>query len=262
MLDSADAATDLALSEIFRLQSRTTGAKASGPEAGRPKRASARIGRAYFRNYRGLGLYEDVWSHFFDPDYLCELSRLVWGLKPGFRILDAGSASGLTVGALRAVGLDAWGAENNGFIHNQTPPDTKPFNLFCDAAMLPFPDGHFDVIYETCLAHLPKRKIGKVLAEFYRVARKGVIFGSVTSELAIAALDLCDLSQGIHLFRSWGEWSELFSDFNFGLALHDPERQAAAWALTVNARRDPGIWFEDEESLQYCLYSKSSDEGA
>lgn len=255
VLDSADAATDMALGYIAQFQAPPAAPAAVDGDTPRLPAPRRRIGRSYFENYRGLGPYDQAWSAFFDARYVAELARIAWGVGGGFRILDAGAASGLTVRALRLEGLDAWGIESNRHIHGHTPAEVKAYNAFGDAGDLPFPDRHFDVVYETCLAHVPESKLEKVLSEFHRVARHGVIFASVTSELAIATRERYDLLQGIGRLRTWWEWSEMFFEAGFELALTDPGPLAAAWRLTVEANRGPGAWFEDDETLRYCLYS-------
>src|SRR6185437_3517069 len=69
LLDSSDAATDIIVTEMMRLR------RARG-QGGAP--GSGRIGRNYFENYRGLGPYSEVWSHFSDPGYLMEQIGIVW----------------------------------------------------------------------------------------------------------------------------------------------------------------------------------------
>src|SRR6185369_12507901 len=106
LLDSSDAATDIVLTQMMRL-------RRARKEGGR----SDRIDREYFENYRGLGPYHEVWSRFTDPAYLRDLIGIVWNRTRNYRLLVAGSASGELVGALRALGVDAWGLENNRAIH-------------------------------------------------------------------------------------------------------------------------------------------------
>lgn len=252
VFDSADAATDMALNEIVQ-QTRRQSQPAEGPPAVLP---TGRIGRAYFENYRGLGSYDEVWRKFFDARQVAQTARLAWNLGESFSILDAGSANGRSVAALRDIGLDAWGIESNRFIHDRTPAETAGYNLLGNMTKLPFPDNHFDVIYETCLAHLPDEKIDRALAELHRVAKHGVIFASVTSEQAVATLGRCDLAQGIKRLGTWWEWSERFFDFDFELALDDDDRLAAAWALVQQTAAEAGYGLEDAESLRFCFYSK------
>jgi hypothetical protein len=83
-----------------------------------------------------------------------------------------------------------------------------------------------------------------------------VIFGSVTSELALAALGRIDLLGGLKRTATWAEWSELFFEHDFELALRSPDKLAAAWQATIAAGQGPGHWYADEESLRYCYYIK------
>lgn len=269
VFDSADAATDLALGRIVemtqaRMRAETAATPAPETRTGKRRKAAEppaarrdRVDRAYFDDYRGLGRpYAEVWRQFFDAEYIADVARIAWGLKNGFRILDAGAASGLTVGAMRDIGLDAWGIEKNAYVHGQTAPEVTPFNLIGDVTRLPFPDNHFDVVYETCLDHLSEVGVEKALAEFHRVARKGVIFGSVTSEIAAEDLGTVDYSRGMKRLGTWWEWSDLFFDHDFELALEDQAKLDAAWDRTQRAGNGAAQQFEDAESLRYALYSK------
>ena len=52
--------------------------------------------------------------------------------------------------------VDAWGVENNEYIHAQTPTKWRSRNLSGDVRKLPFADASFDFVYETCLCYLPE----------------------------------------------------------------------------------------------------------
>ncbi len=242
MIDSADAASDLALDAVVR---RLAGKKPP----------SRRIGPNHFKNYRGLGDYPAVWSRFPDARTILRLAQSVWGLGDGFSVLDAGSASGLLVGALRDEGLDARGIENNADIHARTPTELVGFNLLGDVRELPFPDGHFDIVYETCLAHVPDASLPDAIAALRRVARRGVFFGSVTAELALHHVGRYDLVDGVPRLRACWEWSEHLRDAGLVPALDDPERLAVAWHDVVAAGYGPETWFDDADSLRHCFYS-------
>src|SRR5262245_10387908 len=87
-----------------------------------PARARAvKIDLQYCDTYRGLVPYVDTYQRCFDALYLIDMVRLVWGIAPGYRLLDAGSASGLTLEDFAAFGVQAWGIENNKYIDAQTP---------------------------------------------------------------------------------------------------------------------------------------------
>jgi monoamine oxidase/SAM-dependent methyltransferase len=244
VIDSADAASDLAIDAIVRLQPRK-------------KPPARRIGRGHFANYRGLGDYRDVWNRFLDARTIRNLAQSVWGTGDGFSILDAGSACGLLVGGLRGEGLDAWGIENNRDIHARTPTELAGFNLLADARDLPFPDGHFDIVYDTCLAHVPDAALADAIAELARVTRRGVFFGSVTAELALHHAGRYDLVDGVPRLRSCWEWSELLRDAGLVPALDDPQRLAAVRQHVVAAGFGPDTWFDDADSLRHCFYSIS-----
>jgi monoamine oxidase/SAM-dependent methyltransferase len=241
VIDSADAATDLALDAIVRALPRK-------------KPATRRIGRTYFKNYRGLGPYEQVWNRFLDARTFKTLAQAVWGLGDGFSVLDAGSACGLGVDALRAQGLEAWGIESDRDMHARTPAAVAAFNLHGDVRELPFPDGHFDVVYETCLAHVPDSSLEDALAELHRVSRSGVFLGSASAEQAFDLSATYDLVDGVPRLRSFWEWSELFRDAGFEFALEDPALLAKLWETVSVAGFGKNAWFDDADSLRHCFY--------
>ena len=175
LLDSSDAATDIIVTEMMRLR------RARG-EGGKP--APDKIDRAYFANYRGLGPYGEVWSRFTDPAYLTDLIKIVWNRARGYKLLVAGSASGELVGALRERGIDAWGIENNRAIHAKTPKELKKFNKLGSIVDMPFKDGEFDFVFETSLCHVAEKRVASAIRELNRVVKTGVVFGSVTSDMA------------------------------------------------------------------------------
>src|ERR1700741_3738869 len=159
--------------------------------------ASDKIDRDYFENYRGLGPYSQVWNRFTDPDYLMELLKIVWNRAKGYRLLVAGSASGELVGALRERGIDAWGIENNRAIHAKTPKALKKYNKLGSITDMPFKAGSFDFVFETSLCHVSDKQVARAVREFNRVVRTGVVFGSVTSDMAPAVIDRYDLLRGV-----------------------------------------------------------------
>src|SRR5262249_2910738 len=104
VMDSADVATDVLLRHLRR-QDRAL-------RVGEPARGTDGVGglkRAYFDRYDGDRSYRESFADYFDPRWVVRLVRAVWGLKPPYRLLDAGSASGLTLRALAHQGVDAWG---------------------------------------------------------------------------------------------------------------------------------------------------------
>ena len=246
LLDSSDAATDIIVTETMRLRyARKNGGKATD-----------RIDRAYFDNYRGVGPYREVWRRFTDPAYLGELVRLVWSKGEGTRLLVAGSASGELVGALRDLGIDAWGIENNKAIHARTPDALKPYNIHGSITDMPFKDGAFDIVFETSLCHISERQVRRAVRELHRVAGTGLLFGSVTSDLSAELIDRYDLLRGVRKLGTWWEWSEIFFNNGFDLSMNRNDCTDAVWAATLAAGKGPGNWYEDADSLRYSFFDK------
>ena len=221
---------------------------------------SDKVDRDYFENYRGLGPYREAWRHFTDPDYLRELIRIVWGREKGYKLLIAGSASGELVGALRERGLDAWGVENNRYIHGKTPKELKKFNKLGSIAEMPFADDEFDFVFETSLCHVAGPQVRRAIRELNRVVGTGVIFGSVTSDMAPGLIDRYDLLRGVKKLGTWWEWSELFFGNGFDLAMHRQDCTDALWTATLAANKGPGQWYADSDSLRYSFFDKVDDE--
>lgn len=251
LFDSSDAATDLILTETIKLRY----AKGQGAQP-----ISDKIDLGYFDNYRGVGPYSDVWSQFTDPDYLMNLIKLTWNRAKGYKLLIAGSASGELVGALRARGVDAWGIENNRAVHARTPKELKKYNRFGSITELPFKDGEFDFVYETSLCHVTDKQVVKAIGELNRVIRKGLIFGSITSDLPAALIDKYNLLRGVKKLGTWWEWSELFFNNGFDLSMNRRDVTTALWDATLAANRGPGRWYADADSLRYSFFDKTSDD--
>jgi len=244
LLDSSDAATDIIVTEMMKLR------------RARRKGASDRIDRGYFENYRGLGPYHEVWSQFTDPTYLTDLIKIVWNRTKGYKLLVAGSASGELVAALRDRGIDAWGIENNRAIHAGTPKALEKFNKFGSIADMPFQDGEFDFVFETSLCHVAEKQVPRAIRELNRVMNTGLVFGSVTSDMAPALIDRYELLRGVKKLGTWWEWSELFFSNGFDLSMHRRDCTDALWAATLAANKGPGQWYADSESLRYSFFDK------
>ncbi|WP_027583247.1 FAD-dependent oxidoreductase [Bradyrhizobium sp. Ai1a-2] len=251
LLDSSDAATDIILTEMVRL--RRARAQADQP-------LSDKIDRNYFENYRGLGPYSEAWRHFTDPALLMEMIQIVWGEAKGYKLLVAGSASGELVGALRERGVDAWGVENNRFIHGKTPKALQTYNKLGSVLDLPFKDNEFDFVFETSLCHLGGKQVVRAAREMHRVVRTGLVFGSVTSDLAPGLIDRYDLLRGVKKLATWWEWSELFFGNGFDLAAHRHDCTEALWTAARAANKGPGHWYGDSDALRYSFFDKVEDE--
>ena len=247
LLDSSDAATDIVVTEMMRLR------RARAQDEGA---LSDKIDRGYFDNYRGVGPYGEVWRTFTDPAYLTDLIKTVWGRAKGYKLLIAGSASGELVGALRERGIDAWGIENNRYIHGKTPKALKKYNKLGSIADMPFKDEEFDFVFETSLCHLGEKQVVRGVRELNRVVKTGVVFASVTSDMAPAVIDRYDLLRGVKKLGTWWEWSELFFGNGFDLSMHRRDCTDALWTLTLAANKGPGQWYADSDSLRYSFFDK------
>jgi SAM-dependent methyltransferase len=229
LLDSSDAATDIIVTEMMRLRR----ARSQAGEA-----LSDKIDRDYFDNYRGLGPYREVWSTFTDPAYLTDLIKIVWGRARGYKLLVAGSASGELVGALRERGIDAWGIENNRAIHARTPKALKKFNKLGSIVDMPFKDGEFDFVFETSLCHIAEKQVPRAVRELNRVMKTGLLFGSVTSDMAPALIDRYDL--GVVL-RQWVRPLDASPRRHRCVVGGDARRQQGAGAV-VRGLRQPALF--------------------
>jgi SAM-dependent methyltransferase len=171
-------------------------------------------------------------------------------------MLVAGSASGELVGALRDRGIDAWGIENNRTIHAKTPKALKKFNKLGSVVDMPFKDDEFDFVFETCLCHVAEKQVPRAICELNRVVKSGVIFGSVTSDMAPVLIDRYDLLRGVKKLGTWWEWSELFFSNGFDLSMHRRDCTDALWAVTLAANKGPGQWYADSDSVRYSFFDK------
>ncbi len=251
LLDSSDAATDIILTQMIKLRYER------GDTGNVP---SDKIDRAYFDNYRNVGPYGEVWSQFTDPDYLMNLIKIVWGRAKGYKLLVAGSASGELVGALRERGIDAWGVENNRYIHGKTPKALKKYNKLGSVTKLPFKNGEFDFVFETSLCHVAPKQVARAVRELNRVVKSGFVFGSVTSDMAPAVIDRYDLLRGVKKLGTWWEWSEMFFSNGFDLSMHRRDTTDAVWEATLAAQKGPGDWYTDADSLRYSFFDKVNDD--
>jgi len=251
LLDSSDAATDIIVTETMRLRRARSQAE---------KPLSDKIDRDYFENYRGIGPYAEAWRQFTDADYLTKLIEIVWGTGGSYKLLVAGSASGELVGALRERGIDAWGIENNRAIHARTAEALKEYNKLGSIVDMPFEDGEFDFVFETSLCHVSEKQVRRAVRELNRVVKTGLVFGSVTSDMAPALIDRYDLLRGVKKLGTWWEWSELFFGNGFDLSMHRNDCTDALWAATLAANKGPGQWYADAESLRYSFFDKVEED--
>jgi SAM-dependent methyltransferase len=210
----------------------------------------------YFDFYDGANDYEDAIDEYFDEDYVCDLIRTIWRWSPPYRLLDCGSANGLTLERFAKKKVEAWGVENSAYIHSRTPAEWKHRNILADVRKLPFPDGHFDFVYETCLCYVPEKDLADALGELFRVSSVGVFFGSITSDMSRPVVEALDLRENVRTFSTAWEWSERFVQAGFRLATADPKVLERAWKIEVESNGGDPPWYFDMEAMRYCFYSK------
>ncbi len=228
VLDSADTVTDLILSDVvYRRRAVTTGHAASD--------AAPAVGN-------------DLLGRVFDGSFLAELLSISYGARRGSKVLGVGPGAAAMATALRAIGYDAWSidcaGDRRGSTHDQ--------DLVGDLTELPFRDGHFDVVIERGLCLLPRDRIAAGVRELRRVTRRGMILGSITTDLTIDSLEHYDLVAGVATLSSRWDWSDLMFANGFDHALTDPARLARAWKRVEEAGAVQ--WYEDASALLYCVY--------
>jgi protoporphyrinogen oxidase/SAM-dependent methyltransferase len=257
LIDSCDIASDLVVTELTRIRH----ARQTEMAAKSGKLTRNQIDKTYFDNYRNIGPYAEAYKTFFDAKYVDDLIRTVWKPKKKYKLLITGAASGLVVRDMRALGIDCWGLENNIHIHSQTPEEMQEFNLLGSVTDMPFEDGEFDVIYDTALCHVAPNRVEWAVEEMHRITKQGVFFAAMTSDLPSAIIDRWDLMRGIKRLGTYWEWSDIFFDNDFEMAISDEDMLAKLWQRTQEAGKGAGFWYDDAEALRYSFYSRvESDE--
>src|SRR5262249_23636536 len=111
--------------------------------------SSDTIDPRYHDYYYGDISYEQAFKEnlCFNLEWTVQMLEAVWNKNPPYRVLDSGSANGLTIEEFAKAGIEAWGIENSEYIHAKTPARLKKRNLLGDVRKLPFPDNHFDFVY-------------------------------------------------------------------------------------------------------------------
>jgi hypothetical protein len=179
-----------------------------------------------------------------------EFIKIVWGRAKGYKLLVAGSASGELVGALRERGIDAWGIENNRYIHGKTPKALRKYNKFGSLAKLPIRPRSSTSFSKPALSC--PGKAGE--ARGARTQPRGedrlrIRIGHQRHGPAL--IDRYDLLRGVKKLGTWWEWSELFFGNGFDLSMHrrdttdavgrDAQGQQGAGRL-VRGRGQPALF--------------------
>ena len=266
VFDSADFVTDMILtvlrkkkygaSRIEVASNGSTNGVHVGNGATKKNAPLSVLPKDYHDLYDGKRPYSESWLEYFCEYYTTDIIRAIWGWSPPYKLLDCGSASGLTLAAFEKLGVEAWGVENSEHIHRQTPAKWKSRNLRGDVRKLPFPDNSFDFVYDTCLCHLPEGDLDQAIRELFRVCRVGLFYGGYSSDMTPTVIEAYDIYEdATSLFTLW-EWSEIFMRNGFRVATSDQKRLARAWKIEVNANDGEYHWYPDPDTMRYCFYSK------
>ncbi len=229
--DSADVATDILVSEILARRHASSA------------KAVAEVTAA-----------EEALERLCPAEMLSDILTTVWGLKKGSKILHLGSGSGRLVSSLRALGYDAVGVERSDLPSVETQSEFSNHNFGCEFDKLPFENLEFDAVIETGLYRLPRNQITDAAKELRRVVRRGVVLGSVTTDLPIELIERYGLLEGAQMLRSRWDWSEILYDAGFVHALQEVSTLDAAWKIVEAAGAGQCEWYGNAEGLLYCIY--------
>jgi ubiquinone/menaquinone biosynthesis C-methylase UbiE len=97
-----------------------------------------------------------------------------YGVRPGMRILDVGSGKGFLLQDFLTAcpGVEVAGIDISRYAIEHTMDDVKPFVQVADAAKLPFPDKHFDLVVSINTLHnLYNYDLWSAFREIERVSR-------------------------------------------------------------------------------------------
>jgi 2-polyprenyl-3-methyl-5-hydroxy-6-metoxy-1,4-benzoquinol methylase len=114
--------------------------------------------------------YQEVYADSGEFREVAELSRKLF--QPAM-VLDVGCAKGFQVGALRSLGIQAWGIDISEYAVKAAPPEVSPWLRVESCTGMAFPDESFDLLLalET-MEHIPPADIERTIRELYRVGRK------------------------------------------------------------------------------------------
>ena len=200
-----------------------------------------------------------------------DILKITWDLERGAKLLHVGSGAGHMVAALRALGFDATGVECSREASLATRAELAKHNFCCDFEHLPFGDEEFDAVIETGLYRSAPDKAEAVIAELRRVTKHGVLLGSVTTDLTIEVIERFNLLEDMRVLCSRWDWSEKFYAAGFVHALYERRLQPSerrgrgssrlgeAWEKAQATGGGPSQWYEDAESLLYCVYERASE---
>jgi hypothetical protein len=120
VFDSAEYVSEAILSE-WRQRVYNEMAEETTPALARPTVEAGPLGGDYFDYYDGERPYEESFEEHFDETYTIDLIRTIFHRSPPYRLLDCGSANGLTLQRFARKKVDAWGIEYSPYIYARTP---------------------------------------------------------------------------------------------------------------------------------------------
>jgi SAM-dependent methyltransferase len=214
------------------------------------------VADSYFEKYSANESYEDIFEATFNARYLIDLIKAVWGAESPYKLLDCGSANGLTLKQFDKLGVEAWGIENSAYIHSKTPEEWRERNLLGDVRKMPFKDGSFDFVYETCLPYLSEEKIDQAIKELFRICRVGIVFHGTTTDMTEEVIEDYELFAGLQTFWTFSEWSDAFVRNGFQLAVSNSVLLDEIWRIEQAADADDWNWYPNKESMRYSFFSK------
>src|SRR5262249_8388642 len=214
------------------------------------------VADSYFKEYSDNRSYEDAFEAAFNAKYLVDLIKAVWGAKPPYKLLDWGSANGLTLEQFDKLGVEAWGIENNAYIHSKTPEEWRERNLLGDVLGMPFEEGSFDFLYVTCLPCLPEEKIDQAIKELFRVCRVGMVFQGTATDMTEEVIEDYKLFAGLQTFWTFSEWSAAMARNGFQHAVSNSVLLDDIWRIEQEADEDDWNWYPNKESMRYSFFSK------
>ncbi|MDH7798378.1 MULTISPECIES: FAD-dependent oxidoreductase [unclassified Beijerinckia] len=249
--DSADFATDLIMTELRDQKYRPDGNELA------PSAANAHaLGADYHDAYAHDKTYEESYAEYFDENYNADLIKVIWGDKAPYKLLDVGSATGITIELFDRIGIECWGIENSAHIHARTLEKWKHRNFLGDVRNLPFENNAFDYVYDTCLCYLPDEDLDQAISELFRVVRKGVFFGGITSDMTKEVIEYHELFDGVQSLMTAWQWSERFMKNGFRMAINDPKVLKKVWRIECQSNEGDYPWYPDAKTMRMCFYSK------
>jgi hypothetical protein len=214
------------------------------------------VADSYFQEYSDNQNYEDVFGYTFNGKYLVDLIKAVWGAEPPYKLLDCGSANGVTLKHFDQLGVEAWGIENNAYIHSKTPDEWRERNLLGDVRNMPFEDGSFDFLYVTCLPYLPEEMIDQAIKELFRVCGVGIVFQGTATDMTEEVIEDYKLFSGLQTFWTFSEWSDAIVRNGFQLAVSNSALLDEIWRIEQETDEDDWNWYPNKESMRYSFFSK------